>query len=314
MRQLTLKQLRYFTVAGELSSVTQAARKLHVSQPSISTAIQHVEDVTGLQLFIRHHAQGLSLTPTGKKLLERARQLLRDAEGLEKFAISLGEDIGGELRLVTFPTFAPVFLPKLLRLYADRHPAVSLYCDEMTQMDIFRGLNQGNYELAFTYDLDIPETIDFTPLYRLPPYAVAAVDHPLGNRDRITLEELVTHPMVLLDWPLSREYFLSIFTHYGLSPTVAHRAKSMDMLRGFVANGFGFSFFNTPLDALESFSGGRLKAISLEDEAPSLTLGIACLSGLRLPPAAEAMHRLAKDAEAQAAAFEWFEALRIWKV
>ncbi|WNK21044.1 LysR family transcriptional regulator [Halomonas piscis] len=314
MRQLTLKQLRYFTVAGELSSVTQAAKKLHVSQPSISAAIQHIEEVTGLQLFVRHHAQGLSLTPTGKLLLDRARQFLRDAEGLEKFAISMGENVGGELRLVSFPTFAPVFLPRLLRFYADRHPTVSLYCDEMNQVDIVRGLNQGDYELAFTYDLDIPGTIDFTPLYRLPPYAVVSVDHPLGNRDSITLKELVTHPMVLLDWPLSREYFLSIFTHYGLTPSVAHRAKSMDMLRGLVANGFGFSLFNTPLDALEHFGGDHLKALALEDEALPLTLGIACLSELRLPPNAEAMLRLVEDAEAQTAVFERFEALRIRKV
>jgi DNA-binding transcriptional LysR family regulator len=303
MRKFTLKQLRYFVVAGELSSVTQAARKLHVSQPSISAAIQQIEESMGLQLFVRHHAQGLSLTPTGKQLMLRARQLLHDAEGLEKFAASLGEEIGGELRLVAFPTFAPVFLPQLLRRFADRHPAVSLYCDEMTQVDIVRGLSQGDYELAFIYDLQIPEGIDFTPLYRFPPYAVVAADHPLSDRDSISLKELSTHPMVLLDWPLSREYFHTIFTQHGLSPRVAHRAKSMEMLRGLVANGFGFSLFNIPLDAFESFDGGHLRALPLEDEARPLTLGIACLRGLRLAPAAEAMYQLAADIEGQAAAF-----------
>ncbi|MGC3872403.1 LysR family transcriptional regulator [Halomonas sp. GXIMD04776] len=309
MRKFTLKQLRYFVVAGELSSVTQAAGKLHVSQPSISAAIQQVEEITGLPLFVRHHAQGLSLTPAGKQLLLRARQLLHDAEGLEKFAASLGEEIGGELRLVAFPTFAPVFLPKLLRRFVDRHPAVSLYCDEMTQVDIVRGLGQGDYELAFTYDLQIPEEIDFTPLYRFPPYAVVAIDHPLSSRDSISLKELVTHSMVLLDWPLSREYFMSIFTHHGLSPKVAHRAKSMDMLRGLVANGFGFSLFNTPLSVFESLNGGRLKALILEDEAPPLSLGIACLGGLRLAPAAEAMRQLACNPEALAEIFTQIEAL-----
>ncbi|MFG6175913.1 LysR family transcriptional regulator [Halomonas sp. THAF12] len=303
MRQFTLKQLRYFVVAGELSSVTQAARKLHVSQPSISAAIQQVEEIAGLQLFVRHHAQGLSLTPSGKQLLTRARQLLRDAEGLEKYALSLGEEIGGELRLVAFPTFAPVFLPQLLRRFADRHPSVSLYCDEMNQVDIVRGLGQGDYELAFTYDLEVPEEIDFTPLYRFPPYAVVAADHPLGQRDSVTLEELVAHPMVLLDWPLSREYFLSIFAHHGLSPAVAHRAKSMDMMRGLVANGFGFSLFNTPLTALESLDGGSLKPLRLIGDARPLSMGIACLRGLRLSPAAEAMHRLAQDPEARGEVF-----------
>jgi len=295
MRQFTLKQLRYFVLAGELSSVTQAARKLHVSQPSISAAIQHIEEATGLQLFIRHHAQGLSLTPSGKQLMARARQLLRDADGLEKYALSLGDEIGGELRLVAFPTFAPVFLPQLLRGYAARYPSVSLYCDEMNQADIVAGLRQGDYELAFTYDLQISvEEIDFTPLYRFPPYAVVATDHPLAGRESIGLAELAPWPMVLLDWPLSREYFLSIFTHHGLSPAVAHRARSMDMVRGLVANGFGFSLFNTPMEALD---GGGLKPLSIEEDAPPLSMGIACLHDLRLSPAAEAMHRLARDVD-----------------
>lgn len=187
MRQFTLKQLRYFVVAGERSSVTQAARKLHVSQPSISAAIQQIEEITGLQLFVRHHAQGLSLTPSGKQLMARARQLLRDAEGLEKYAISLGEEIGGELRLVTFPTFAPAFLPQLLRRYAARYPSVSLYCDEMHQADIVLGLRHGDYELAFTYDLQVPEEIDFTPLYRVSPVC--------GGRRRPSAERSREH------WP-----------------------------------------------------------------------------------------------------------------
>lgn len=300
MRHFTLKQLRYFVVAGDLSSVTRAAKRLHVSQPSISAAIQQVEETSGLQLFLRHHAQGLSLTPAGKQLLVRARQLLRDADGLERFAVSLGEEIGGELNLVAFPTFAPVFLPQLLRDYADRYPAVSLHCDEMSQVDIVQGLGKGDYELAFTYDLQVPEDIEFTPLYRFPPYAVVAASHPLARRDNISLQELAAFPMVMLDWPLSREYFLSIFSHQGLSPAVAHRARSMDMIRGLVANGLGFSLFNTPLSALEPFEGGRLKALQIEDEAPPLSMGIACLGGLRLSPAAEAMLQLVRDADAMA--------------
>ncbi|HYW76536.1 MAG TPA: LysR family transcriptional regulator [Gammaproteobacteria bacterium] len=303
MRQFTLKQLRYFVTAGELSSVTQAARKLHVSQPSISGAIQQIEEVTGLQLFVRHHAQGLSLTPPGKQLMNRARHLLHDAEALQQYARSLGKEIRGELRLVAFPTFAPVLLPRLLRRYADFHASVSLYCDEMHQADIVRGLQQGGYELAFTYNLEIPEGIDFRALYRFPAYAVVATDHPLAKHDRIELAELVAWPMVLLDWPLSREYFLSIFTSHGLAPVVAHRAKSLDMVRGLVANGFGFSLFNTPLTALQGFGGNGLKQLRLEDDVPPLLMGLAYLHGLQLSPAAEAMYRLIQDSETRAEVF-----------
>jgi len=132
---------------------------------------------------------------------------------------------------------------------------------------------------------------------------VVGAGHPLGERDRIGLAELAQWPMVLLDWPLSREYFLSIFSDRGRSPTVAHRARSMDMVRGLVVNGFGFSLFNTPLAALETPEANGLKALRLEEDAQPLIMGLACLRGLRPSPAAEAMHRLARDPEARGDVF-----------
>ncbi|MCM2131254.1 LysR family transcriptional regulator [Larsenimonas rhizosphaerae] len=293
MRQFTLKQLRYFVVAGELGSVTGAAKQLYVSQPSISAAIHQIEEMTGLQLFVRHHAQGLSLTPSGRQLMTRARQLLRDSDNLMQYAMSLGDTIAGELKLVAFPTFAPVFLPRLLRKYADAYPDVNLSCHEMTQEDILKGLHNGEYELAFAYDLQLPQEIEFTPLSRFPPYAVVAEDHPLARQGSVSLARLIEHPMVLLDWPQSREYFLSLFEAEGIVPDIIYRAKSLDMIRGLVANGFGFSLFNTPLTTDKAFDGKRLVALTLEEDARPLSMGIASLRHLTLSPAAEAMRQLA---------------------
>ncbi|REC95001.1 LysR family transcriptional regulator [Kushneria indalinina] len=293
MRQFTLKQLRYFVVAGELGSVTGAARQLYVSQPSISAAIHQIEEMTGLQLFVRHHAQGLSLTPSGRQLMTRSRQLLRDADSLMQYAMSLGDTIAGELKLVAFPTFAPVFLPRLLRKYADAYPDVNLSCHEMTQEDILKGLHNGEYELAFAYDLQLPQEIEFTPLSRFPPYAVVAEDHPLARQTSVSLARLIEHPMVLLDWPQSREYFLSLFEVEGIVPDIIYRAKSLDMIRGLVANGFGFSLFNTPLTTDKAFDGKRIVALTLEEDARPLSMGIANLRHLTLSPAANALRQLA---------------------
>ncbi len=70
-----------------------------------------------------------------------------------------------------------------------------------------------------------------------------------------------------------------------------------------VAGGFGFSLFDTPLAALGARERNGLEALQLADDAPPLTMGIACLRGLRLGPAAEAMHRLARDPEARGDVF-----------
>lgn len=293
--RFTLKQLRYFVVAGEMSSVTKAAEALHVSQPSISSAVLHLEDVTGLQLFIRHHAQGLSLTPSGKQFIRKAKQLLDEAEGLAHYANTLGHDIAGSLRIVGFPTFTPILMPKIIKQFMDAYPAVNVQCDEKHQKDLIQSLYDGRYELALTYDLQIPNDIEFEPLLEFPPYAVLGQDHPLADRDELSLKELAEYPMVVLDWPMSREYFFSLFLSLELEPNFAYQAESLGMVRGFVGNNFGYSLFNTPMANNLALDGTELKAIPLKEKLRPLRMGVARLSQFRLTPAAEAFIQKVKE-------------------
>ena len=62
MNRFTLKQLKYFVTVVETESIAEASRQLHIAQPSISIAIKNLESTFDQQLFIRHHAQGVSLT------------------------------------------------------------------------------------------------------------------------------------------------------------------------------------------------------------------------------------------------------------
>lgn len=284
----TLKQLRYFVLAGEHSSVTKAAELMYVSQPSISSAIHHLEDVTGLQLFIRHHAQGLTLTPQGWQFYRKAKSLLKEADELAQFANSLGKDVTGNLNLVGFPTFTSMMMPSILKQFVERYPDVSVNCDEMHQRDLIQGLLNSDYELAITYDMQLPDAIEFTPLMSLPPYAVVSQDHPLADRETVSLKELADLPMVMLDWPMSREYFNSLFLSQGLEANCAYKAHSLGMVRGMVANGFGYSLFNNPAVSNVALDGTQFVSLELEEDLMPLNMGVARLAQSRLTPAGNA--------------------------
>ena len=109
----TLKHLKYFVAACEEESVKRAAEKLNISQPSVSAAIAHLEGVFNVQLFIRHHARGLALTPAGRRLLGRANLLIKQAEDLHQYATDLGDSLTGQLDVGCFVTLAPIFMPPL---------------------------------------------------------------------------------------------------------------------------------------------------------------------------------------------------------
>jgi len=98
----TLRQIEYFIATAETGSITLASERLSISQPSISTAITHLEGELETQLFVRHHAKGLSLTTAGRSLLVEAKMLIQQAERLYTIASEVNEKIRGQLSLGWF--------------------------------------------------------------------------------------------------------------------------------------------------------------------------------------------------------------------
>src|SRR3954471_3313980 len=123
---LSLRALRYLVAVADQGSVTAAARRLHVSQPSISEALAARGAELGLPLFLRHHAKGVTPTPAGARVVAEARQLLAHAGDFARAARALGGHPAGEITLGCFLTVAPRFLPRLLAAFAARHPAISV--------------------------------------------------------------------------------------------------------------------------------------------------------------------------------------------
>ena len=110
--RFTLKQLEYFVAAGETGSIKEAAEKISISQPSISSAISTLEFELQLQLqfFVRHHAQGLTLTSSGRRMFNEAKLFLKQGEELYAIASELNNEIRGNLSLGCMITLAPMLV------------------------------------------------------------------------------------------------------------------------------------------------------------------------------------------------------------
>ena len=295
MIQYTLKQLAYFAAAAERSSVTAAARALHVSQPSISTAIAHLERVLGAQLFLRRHAQGLALTPAGRRLFAEARRLLAHAEELGLSARSEGERLRGELHLGYFMTFAPYYLPGLLLRFGRCHPEVAVKLHEGDIESLRRGLVLGAFEIALLYDLALGPELICQPLAALKPYVLLPRDHALARRRHVSLRALAAEPFILLDLPHSREYFRAIFLAYGLEPAVRYSTPSLEMVRGLVARGHGVGLLNIRPEGDRAYDGAPLACRPLAEDSPPLRVVLAQPAQARPTRAAEAFRACARD-------------------
>ena len=274
MLRFTLRQLEYFVAVGECGSIALASEKVNVSSPSISAAINQLEKEFGLPLFVRQHAQGLSLTLAGRQMMKQARQVLQDADQLNNLAGDISDTIRGPLSIGCMLTFAQVALPSLRASFEAKFPDVRIKQAELNQSEIFSQLRRAEIDVALTYDLELPADLSFQPFASLPPYAVFDVTHPLADRETISVEDLVPHPMVLLDLPFSADYFLSFFSDAGLKPNIVERTRDMAVMRGLVANGFGYSIANVrPLDDL-SPDGRPLRFVPLAGDARPMKVGL----------------------------------------
>lgn len=280
----TLVQLRYFVTAAELGSMTAASRELMVAQSAISAAIAQVERELGVQLLIRHHARGLSLTRSGERFLTEAREFLAHAASLAQKARGLAASLTGELSVGCLTALAPFYLSRLLREFAGRYPGVRVTVAEGEISAMESALLDGRCELALVYATDLALDLEIRPLTQARPYALLPPGHRLATAETVSLADLAGEPMILLDLPRSRDYLRSL---YVTEPRVRFRTSSYETARSLVAGGHGYSILNQRAATEQTYDGGRVVTVPISDTVPPLDVVLASVRGVR--PTARAL-------------------------
>ncbi|EEX14790.1 LysR-family transcriptional regulator [Citreicella sp. SE45] len=270
----TLRQIEYFIATAEAGSITLAAERINISQPSISTAISQLEAELGAQLFLRRHAQGLSLTRTGRELLAEAKQLMDQAQKLYHTASEATEAVRGTLSLGCLVTFAPMVLPEVTHSFATDFPGVRVLPQVSDHEQLLHGLERAELDIALSYDLHLPDEFEFIPLAELPPYALVAETDPLASEPAVTLGELAERDMILLDLPQSRDYFLALFARMGLVPKISARLQQQDVIRTMVANRFGYTIANIRPKSRLALDGRSVAKVRIAGDHKPMRLGL----------------------------------------
>jgi DNA-binding transcriptional LysR family regulator len=293
--RITIKQLEYFVATAEVGSIKHASLNIHISQPSISSAISHLEDELQVQLFVRHHAKGLDLTMSGKRIFKEAKLLVKRAEELYLIGSELNDEIVGKITIGCMVTLAPVIMAELGQSFTKAYPSVDLSLVEGSHAQLVEKLRHVEIDAAITYDLQSQDEIEFLFLANLPPHILLSRNHPLAKLTSITLGQLEKEPMILLDLPHSRQYFLSLFQGQGLNPTIKQSSANQETIRTMVANGFGYTIANIRPKNLVALDGRKLVSVNLEGNHKPMKIGIAVLSQQHKPRILQAFEQHCVD-------------------
>lgn len=172
-------------------------------------------------------------------------------------------------------TLAPMLALELVHSFTEAYPATRVRLVEGNEKELLEGLCRSEVDIALTYDLQIPDDIEFSPLARLPPHVLLSDIHPLAQRSALTVQELESEPLILLDLPLSREYFLSLFMKEGLSPNIVIRSAHQEVIRAMVANGHGYSLFNVRPHSDHALDGRKVVRVCLAGDHRPMIVGCA---------------------------------------
>ena len=187
---LDAHQLNVFLVAAETLNFTEAAQKLHMSQPSVSQHIQSLEQQFGLTLFNRA-GRHLELTDAGTALVPLAREMVGRSIQIKETMESLKGDVYGHMLVGCSTTPGKYVLPQLLAEFHRHHPRVRVTCQVAPQKTTLQLLCDGEVHFALASEYLIScKDVEFRQFMTDPVVLICPLDHPWATRQEIEPAEL----------------------------------------------------------------------------------------------------------------------------
>jgi DNA-binding transcriptional LysR family regulator len=250
---MELRHLRYFVAVAEELHFGRAARRLHIAQPPLSQQIRRLEAELGTEL-LRRNRRRVELTEPGRVLLEHARPLLADADGLVRLVRRAAGGEVGRLRVAFVGSATYRALPALVRAFRERLPDVDLVLSERTTTPQLAALRARQIDVGIVRPPVPGDDLLLEPLVSESLVAAVSDDHPLAAHARIAAADLAAEPFVLFPRAVGSGLYddvAGVCRAAGFEPHVVQQADDMQTIVSLVAAGVGVSLVPASVTALQ---------------------------------------------------------------
>ena len=263
-----LRMLSYLVALDEHRHFGRAAEASFVTQPTLSTQIKKLEEQLGVTL-VERHSKGISLTATGEAIAQRARELLREAQGINELARMHQDPEAGRVRIGLIPTLAPYLLPHVAPVLTRRFERLKCFYLELQTDHLMAELHAGEVDLGI---LALPLALNGCKsqvLFEEPFRFAVDREHALAAAGTVREADIRDeHFLLLEDGHCLRDQALEVCKLAGGVNEDEFRATSLETLRQMVAGGAGV----TLLPELAVRRDDDLVALPFVDPAPTRTI------------------------------------------
>lgn len=276
--------LKLFVTVVEEKSLAKAAERENIATSAVSKRMSDLEHTVGAPLIKRHH-KGIEATPAGRTFLNHARTILRDMAQLESEIFDYSEGVRGHVRIFANDSTIFGYLPEELSEFLRFCPQVQVEFESKVSSDILTAIAENEADIGI-FAGDIPtHGVSVYPYHRDRLTVVVAEDHPLADRQRVRLAELLDYDFIDQQRNSSIEMIL-LRAAASLGRTLKGRIRvsGFDAICRMVEAGLGIGVL--PERFVTRMSGLAVKALVLDEPWAERQHKICVLDPDKLPHAA----------------------------
>lgn len=280
---MNLNQLYYFKTVAKLEHFRNAAKELHISQPSLSHSISTLEEELGTKLFEKD-GRCVSLTKYGKIFLNYVEKSLDTLElGKEKVK-KFTSNTNGNIDMAYVAPLSSYYIPKAVRNFLDKdeHKDITFTFKQELTRDVIEGLKSSKYDVGFCSLVKDEPSIIFEPILKQELVLIVPNNHKLSSLKSIDIEEIQNYPLVAYNKNSGLGKFtLKIFEESNINPNIIFEGEDENALAGLVAENFGIAIV-AKIPQLNNFN---IKQISITNIKHDRYIYLAYMRNRYFPPA-----------------------------
>lgn len=261
---MELELLKYFVVTAEMEHVTNAANALHITQPSLSSAIKRLENQLGLPLFEKD-GRGIKLTDYAHSYYQKIQSALDLIDEATNEITKVKQDLDRTLTIVSPSLFNfPGLIDTVLRNYPNlQFSHVGLSYDKLVE-----GLKDQKLDFAICWASYFDPDLSYEPLMTQEIVVYVGPQNPYYDREEITLNELNSLPFIAPRTGEARMDFLAhVMSEHGISPpSVSHATSAKDEMT--VIENSGFAALQPKDDSQTYTRGTKIHSLRIKDLSP----------------------------------------------
>ncbi len=283
---MDVRELRSFSVAARLRSISRAAELLDIGQPTVSTHIRKLEKELDAPLFDRVR-RPIRLTLAGEKLLALAAPLV---EGVDSLTVSTHQaQTEGPVTVAATANLVSHFLLRAVEAFRDNNPLVRLRLRSRLRSEVITMVSQGEVDFGIVPGVDPDPALEFQVLFPYERLLITPLNHPLLDELPLTsVEPIASYPLIMMGpGTYTRSVVESEFRRKGLDFDIMMETDSLDLIKKYVGHGYGVAII--PRVVAEPGDEDTLGIVPLGHILPVDRAGLITLRGRALSPPAESL-------------------------